>query len=224
VCADLSQVCATKRQKSQVNECVKTAHSLASSVFHGPVVFDYHFPHRDLRYGRECSVRGSRKECVAVVHPYSRRSKQVFLPIKKLMLCVHAPSRLGGRAILVPMVLKGTPKIYLCLRAHMPGHRQIDASPRRPSYSEEPRCINNTRTLTTATSAISNHTHCQMVCECFAAQLLEESSFRFASSAEPAATNLLFQRSMRLVETPSSWLTVSTDSPLSKRSTASVFS
>jgi hypothetical protein len=78
--------------------------------------------------------------------------------------------------------------------------------------------------LITATKANSNHIHCHIVLECFAAQPFENSSFRLESSAVPAATKLFFHRSTRLVEIPSSWLTVSTDSPLSKRSTASVFS
>jgi hypothetical protein len=45
-------------------------------------------------------------------------------------------------------------------------------------------------------------------------QPFEESSFRLASSADPAATMLLFQRSVRGTETPRSWLTVSNGFPL----------
>lgn len=83
--------------------------------------------------------------------------------------------------------------------------------------------MSKTRRLIIATRASSNQIHCRMELHPFAAQL-EGTSFRLASSADPATTKLSFQRSIRRAVTPRSWLTVSTDSPFRRRNTALVFS
>jgi len=75
----------------------------------------------------------------------------------------------------------------------------------------------------TAIRATSNQNHCNMGPE-FLVQLREEMSVRLPNSADPAATKLLFQRSIRRMVTPSSSLTTSADSPFNSRSTAAVFS
>lgn len=106
------------------------------------------------------------------------------------------------------------------------GRQNVDAlNPKlaRDRFNHPPRCMNTVRMLMMATRAASNHIHCQIEPKCFATQRFEGTSVRFANSAEPAETNLSFQRSKRPIVIPSSSLTVSTDSPLSKRRTAAVF-
>lgn len=103
-------------------------------------------------------------------------------------------------------------------------HYALVCASRLGFYGWEPRCINTTRNVITATRASSNQNHCRMGLKFLVAQVPEETSLRFPSSAVPAATKRLFQRSMRPTGTPRSSLTASADSPFNKRSTAAVFS